>query len=260
MKKTILLVALLLAAPAMAVDLSCAIEGSGSGTLTISYDASGEPNLVRAFALDVEVTGAVIASVASSNADYYIYPGTIVIAADGNVTSYGSPVAPANDPGALGALPGTQCTIEMGSLYEDANLAPADSGVLIVFNLTGVSGSSAASVSTNGTRGMIVLESAASVDANTTCAVGVVDPNIDTCWDLVRCPGQPIGDATCDGRVNALDLLKVKQAWLSIAPNAPYNCCADFTHDGRVNALDLLKIKQNWLASGLGGDLTQTCP
>jgi len=267
MKKTILLVALLLAAPAMAVDLSCVIvdSGGGNGTLTISYDASTEPNLVRAFALDVEVTGAVMAGVASTNADYYIYPGTIVIDANGDPVTYGTPVAPANDPGALGALPGTQCTIEMGSLYESGAPAPNDTDVLIVFNLTGMAASGEASVSTNETRGMIVLESAVSVDANTTCSFGgkclVVGQIVggvlitQNMYDLWISLGEPPswcydchfrGDVDDNGIISTGDLLGIpgtdgwSQAW-----NVGYNPQSDTDNSGVISTGDLLGVTGN---------------
>jgi len=261
MKKTILLVALLLAAPAMAaVQLSCSVNTTAD-TLTISYNASTEAELVRAFALDVVATGATIQSVASTNPAYYIYPGTIVIDANGTPTNWGSPIAPGTDPGALGNLPGTQCTIEMGSLYEDANLAPAKTGTVIVLNLSGMAASGSVLVTTNETRGMIVLEDATSVDANTTCLwAPPSDPNIGTCWDLAKCPGQTLGDAQCDGKVTALDLLALKNSWLKSKGQTGYNCCADFNHDKKVSALDLLIIKNNWLRSGLGGTATLSCP
>lgn len=85
-------------------------------------------------------------------------------------------------------------------------------------------------------------------------------PNMGTCWDLFHCPGQPLGDATCDGKVNVMDIFKVKQSWLKNFGEVGYNQCADITRDCKVNLMDILKVKQNWLASGLGGDGTQSCP
>jgi hypothetical protein len=57
------------------------------------------------------------------------------------------------------------------------------------------------------------------------------------------------GDATQDGRVNALDLSFIKQRLNKSAANpgtgpAPYSIFADLTSDGRVNALDLSAAKQ----------------
>lgn len=53
------------------------------------------------------------------------------------------------------------------------------------------------------------------------------------------------GDATGDGYVNALDLLKVRQNYLKAAGDRDE--CADVTGDGAVNALDLLLVRQNYL-------------
>ncbi|MFH1615770.1 MAG: DNRLRE domain-containing protein [Planctomycetota bacterium] len=80
------------------------------------------------------------------------------------------------------------------------------------------------------------------------------------CWDASHCPGQPIGDATCDGTVNALDMLRLKLSWMKCYGDPAYNCCADFDQNGCVNALDMLRLKLNWLKTGLGGDGTITCP
>ncbi|MFH1616630.1 MAG: dockerin type I domain-containing protein [Planctomycetota bacterium] len=264
MKKVMVLAVVLLAVPAMAaVNLSCevAATGGGNGTLTIDYDANTEVELVRAFALDVQVSGAIMVSIVSTNENFWVYPGTIVIDANGNIPpgGEGTPVAPANDPGALGDLPGTACTLEMGSLYEagDANLTPDASGELIVIALGSMAASGSVEVTVNDTRAKIVMEDSVSVDANCICAWQEEEPN---CWDPNHCPGQPIGDATCDGTINALDLMKAKLSWLKSKGQVGYNCCADFNHDNTVNALDVMRIKLNWLKTGLGGDGTQNCP
>lgn len=62
------------------------------------------------------------------------------------------------------------------------------------------------------------------------------------------------GDATRDGRVNALDLAAVKQRLNRTAANpgatgATYSPFADVTGDGRVNALDLSAVRQRINAS-----------
>ncbi|MHC4315232.1 MAG: hypothetical protein ACYSW3_22535 [Planctomycetota bacterium] len=110
----------------------------------ISYDATGETNLVRAFAFDIRLgNDANIVEVTALNADYYIYPGTIQIDAQGKVTDYGSPVAPYSDlPG--GTLPGLDSngiTIEMASLYAPVGPgspnAPAKSGDLLSIRVSG---------------------------------------------------------------------------------------------------------------------------
>ncbi len=53
-----------------------------------------------------------------------------------------------------------------------------------------------------------------------------------------------LGDITCDSKINALDILKIK---LSLAQKVTLDdnqqLSADFTKDGKVNALDLLRVK-----------------
>ena len=59
------------------------------------------------------------------------------------------------------------------------------------------------------------------------------------------------GDASGDGNINALDLLKVQKQILGSAQlNGSYKVAADPSKDGNVNALDLLKIQKNILGSG----------
>ena len=59
------------------------------------------------------------------------------------------------------------------------------------------------------------------------------------------------GDASGDGNINALDLLKVQKQILGSAQlNGSYKEAADPSKDGNVNALDLLKIQKNILGSG----------
>ena len=55
------------------------------------------------------------------------------------------------------------------------------------------------------------------------------------------------GDATRDGRVNALDLADVKRRLNSTTTSnagAGYSPFADVNGDGRINALDLAAVKQ----------------
>jgi hypothetical protein len=146
MKKIVLVLAvLLLASPALA-DVVITVEAtSDSNVCTITYDASTETELPRAFALNVTVSGANIVEVnnyhvGESNAagqGYGIFMGTIVIDNDGNVTDAGTPVAPNNHPGALGGLGTSGVTLEMGSLYEDSNYAPDPCGTLCCVELSG---------------------------------------------------------------------------------------------------------------------------
>jgi len=56
------------------------------------------------------------------------------------------------------------------------------------------------------------------------------------------------GDASGDGKINALDLLKVQKHILGISSlNGSYAIASDPSKDGKVNALDLLKIQKHIL-------------
>jgi hypothetical protein len=140
MKKILfLLVALMFAAPAFAsVDITIAQDAGNDCIAIISFDASSEPNLVRAFALDISADNdANIIGVTLLSTDYVIHPGTIVIDTSGNVTDYGTPVAPESDlpSDTLGGIGTGGVTIEMASLYAPVGPsspnAPAPSGQLV---------------------------------------------------------------------------------------------------------------------------------
>jgi hypothetical protein len=117
MKKLGLVVAVLMvvAAPALAaVNITCTADGN---IVTVSYEVSGEPNKVRAFALDITVQNpANINTIDYNDPNYWVYPGSIEIV-NGEVNDVGSPVASPTFPGTLGGLDTNGITIEMGSLY-----------------------------------------------------------------------------------------------------------------------------------------------
>lgn len=239
MKKMILVALLLLVAPAMAaVTLSCDVdEDATPPTLSIAYDASGEPNLVRAFALDIVITGGTtIEAVGDVNPDYDIYPGTIIIDPNtGDVNDAGSPVAPAGDPGAQGALGGSAITIEMGSLYEaGVDVAPNDVDGLIVLELGNLAAGTV-NVTTNETRARIVLEDSTVIDSSTSCDIEVG----------CACLGDLNGDNYI--RVTDLTALATKLTTAGypyrIASTSPlFDDCADMNGDNYIRVTDLTAL------------------
>ena len=268
MKKLVVLAVLLMAVPAMAaVDIT--VAKTGTNELTISYDATGEANNVRAYALEIIIDDPCISIDTvdcTGNTDYDIYPGSIVIVGD-SVTADGQCLCD-------GGFPGTpddpnHKTIEAGSLYADG--APAKTGDLAVVTLAGCDSVGAATtcnvqVVENVIRGGVVMENP-DEDVTVNLPDGEVGHDlgtcaIPTCWDATECAGQSLGDATCDGTINAVDLFKLKQSWLKSYGQVGYNCCANFNHDSfGVNAVDLFKLKQNWLTSGhTPATLNQDCP
>jgi hypothetical protein len=168
MKKILfMLVALLFTAPAWAaVDITAAVDDANDCVAIISFNATGEPNLVRAFALDIQTDNdAKIVGVTLLSADYVIHPGTIVIDTAGTVTDYGSPVAPESDlpSDTLPGLDSNGVTIEMASLYAPVGPgspnAPAPSGDLIAVQVDNACTLSiSANVSRAGSSG-VVMES-----------------------------------------------------------------------------------------------------
>ena len=138
MKRIVLaLVVLMLTAPAMADVVVEANQVGDTNEIAITYLVTGEPNHVRAFALDISVTDGNIVSIkdffvgecTSDSNGYGIFMGSIDLT-DVNIPVWNNPVAPITHPNAAGEIPGPAITVEMGSLYKGAPNAPADSGLL----------------------------------------------------------------------------------------------------------------------------------
>jgi hypothetical protein len=145
MKKIIFFSVLLclLVAPVWGAVVIKVVQGSDPNEYKVIYDVNGEPNRIRAFGLDVNVTGSATiydANWLKWNSKYQIYPGSIDINDSGIVQDYGSPIC---DPCGMPAgttLPGLDSngvTIEMGSLYVGAPNAPPSTGTLLSLYITG---------------------------------------------------------------------------------------------------------------------------
>ena len=132
MRKILLvLTILLMAAPAWA---GITVEAKKDGSeITLSYQMDqDDPNLPRAFALEVTLTQENDAKIDGDpygfDPNFWVYPGSIDINDDGTVDEYGSPVAFSD---------GNMMIIEMGSLYEmGVEDAPEVNGVLLKFLVT----------------------------------------------------------------------------------------------------------------------------
>ena len=291
MRKMILALAVvLLAAPAWAA-VTITLTKAGN-EVTIGYNATTElPKLVRAFALDVTATGGTIVGVAGykvgdDNNGYGIFPGNFslyitVNPTTGLVDSWDdpnyTPVAPADDPGALGGIGTAGATLEMGSLY-DTN-APAATGVLC--KVTVSVGTTKLCVKGNAIRGNIVMEDASEVNPAEVCIdIGTPDcfPSTFTtyadwvnfgkpdCWCNSAVKATAKGDYQCDGdasgnpylttgwRVYTDDLNIMAANWKKkMAPASPAaDPCADISHKGylttgwRVYTDDLNIVAANW--------------
>jgi hypothetical protein len=232
--------------------------GPGPNDVTISYDASSEANLVRAFALDIVIEDvcAIVVDVNCVSADYHVYPGGISIDSGGVVTDWSTCkcseyAGTLDEPNAV--------TIEMGSVYIGAANAPASSGDLAILTLGGCDndGDVTLTISENILRGGVVMEDSEQ-EVTVDSPGGTVPTSLDTCvvatcWDGTQCAGQPYGDATCDGDVgivNLADLFALKAHFGKSAPWTGAECCADFTHDGSINLADLYVLKTHFGTSG----------
>ncbi len=263
-------VAFIAAAPAWASVNISAVQVGYNNDVIISYDASSEPNLVRAFALDIQIgNDSNIVEVTALNSDYYIHPGTIQIDAQGKVTDYGSPVAPQSDlpSGTLPGLDSNGITIEMASLYSPVGPgspnAPTQTGDLvsiIVDNDTCLTIS--ANVARAGPTGVVMEDPDEIVQVNFPEPLCVVyhpcmgcycyQPDYDE-WVLVGDPDCWCWPRQCHGDADGLKGGNVKTGYYWVGPtdlniliagwlvkepafgpgiaSIPNGICADFAHD-----------------------------
>jgi hypothetical protein len=119
-----------------------------------------------------------------------------------------------------------------------SNINPETSVETVKNALASIAGSSAVTITdANG--------NAASGNIGTGYRISINGSNSETLIVVIY------GDVSGDGKINALDLLKIQKNILGTASlNGSYKEAADPSHDGSVNALDLLKVQKNILGSG----------
>ena len=233
-KVVCVLVALIAGAQALAdVDITCVADGN---EVTVSYEVTNEPNLVRIFTLDITVdNGAKIVKMplSSFNQHYSIYPGSIMInETTGNIDDNGSPIAdrsqyPQDSPAYDGTLPGlgsNGVTVEMGSLYLNENDAPPWSGDLFQFY---VDNDCTVSIAENAVRKGVVLEDASKTFNLNSLGCTVIISGCSTC----------LGDLSGDGWLSPGDVSDLVSALLPYQTNyywvlAPPGSCGDLNSDG----------------------------
>jgi uncharacterized Zn-binding protein involved in type VI secretion len=275
MKKILfVLVALVFAAPTWAaVDITA--TDLGGGDVLISFDATSEPNLPRAFALDIRCDNdanivAVVPHMVGVCTDiqqgYGIFPGTIQINAEGTVTDDGTPVAPSGDPDALPGIDSNGVTIELGSLYapvaSPAN-APDPCGPLVTLTVDKATCLTiTANITRAGSSGVVMESPDEVVTVNLPpelCVVLEVDCMKESnpawndwvawgkpdCWCYARqCRGDIDGMKYGPFWVQVVDLDRFKAAFNKIdTALPPGGICADLDHTKygpfRVQVVDL---------------------
>lgn len=256
MKKLMLIVAaLVIAAPALAtVEIGVTDLGGGDAAITYNVTA-GEA--VRAFALDVTVSAGTIDAVSgyktgesvSGDLGYGIFPGNFRDYIAPATPNWGdpnyTPVAPSGDPDALGGLGTGGVTLELGSLYVDAN-GPAASGTLCVLT---ISETAEVCITANDSRGGVVLEdaNAAPTDLPLSPCVTVTVASGPACWSnplgLSQCHADVDGNLT----VNTADWPAFRDSFLKTYPDAAYNPCGDYDRNGTVNTADWPAFRDNFL-------------
>jgi len=274
MRKLMLIVAAIaIAAPALAT-VELGIVNNTDGTADITYNCTaGEA--VRAFALDITVDTGTIDAVSgfktgesvTGSLGYGIFPGNFRDYINPATPNWGdpnyTPIAPSGDPDALGGLGTAGVTIELGSLYVDAN-APAASGTLCILD---ISDTALMCVTLNTSRGGVVLEDATAAPTNTlpVCETIVAGNPPPACW------AAPLGASQChadtDGNltVNTADWPAFRDSFLKTYPDPAYNPCGDYDRNGTVNTADFPAFRDNFLKTvaadcTIGGTWPPTTP
>jgi len=213
MKKFFILSFVLLATPAMAA-VTITVTDIGNCMAEISYTDTGAPDNVRAFALDVTVdsdaniidcNGFMVGECNSVVKGYGIFPGRFARYITPTSPNWGDPnytpvAVPADLPGdTQGGIETGGVTLEMGSLYVDANVP--DLGPAVLCRLK-VDRTCNMTVTVNAGRGGVVLEDASTVVPVLTGATGV-----EVVCEAAGCACY--GDAYVDGQVNIDDLAAI---------------------------------------------------
>jgi hypothetical protein len=273
MKNTVLvLVAILTAVPAMAdVTIRATTDGEASGVFRIQYEATGDDaagggvySLISGMAINVSITAGTMDIVPgsykgdgeSTNASpgYGIYPGSIQFDANKQVTSYGDPPAPSGDPGSLGDLPGSGCTIEAGALYDDdasPSAQPLATGIICKFEVSEDCHVDLAVEDIH--RKGIVMEDGSAPSNTVLVECDITGLGGPECWSYLT---QCYADSNGDGNVDTIDFGDFRDSWGKTYPDADYNPCADYNRDGTVDTVDFGAFRDNWGATGL----PQDCP
>jgi hypothetical protein len=276
------LTVMLLAAPVWAtVTITTSIDPENDKKVLIGY--TSDEGRVRAFALDIVATGGDITdigdfAVGDDNGGYGIFPGSfddniVVDAETGEVVTWAveayTPVAPGDDPGALGDIIGPEITIELGSLYPEGGNAPsATEGTLC--SITVDENVTEVCITANAIRGNVVMEDANEPD---TLVVDCQPIGAD-CTSALRFaegdmagsplpPGPPFwgNDGKPDGAVGSWDLQLVVENWEKTTATGMALCadCAgsplppgppfwgsNGLPDGKCTSWDLQKLVENW--------------
>jgi hypothetical protein len=214
------------------------------------YSDDGDPNYVRAFALDITVDGgAVITAVtAASSGDndapgqsYGIFPGSFARVIDPVDPNWADPdYSPVGNPNDLpgDTQPGINTsgvTVEMGSLYVDGN-SPAPSGPLCTIE---VDQACNVTLSVNQGRAGVVTEAAEAI-------VPTLTGGPITCGGCATCLGDLDGNqwVMTSDYLLMMNLLGQKGSPYRVPQGDPlWNDCADVDGNGWIMTSDLLLLK-----------------
>ena len=243
-KMLIVLTVLFFAAPAMA-GIVVEAAHTGSGNVTVTYDANGATELIRGFAINIQVdNGAQITAATDFCVKYNIYPGSIEITGT-EVTDDGSPVCdPAIYPGTdtLGGVGTSGITIELAAVYDPAVMGSAPASSSTLCELT-VDKSCIVTLTQNTPRKGIVMEDTSRA---TDALLKGCSVSLHPEWE---CLSQQHGDSDCSGLVDNDDMNTLRVSIFKNQGDSGYDPAADFNRDGKINFADLIIFRQNYMQS-----------
>jgi len=249
MKKVIAaLLVLAIATPALAATMS-ATQISGT-EVKLSYNATGDPQgLIRAFGIDVTVTGTDvnIVDITNANVAYDIFPGSIELDAQGNISAPGDPVGSTDNH--ADTQPGKNSkgvTLEMASLLA-VPLAADDLCVVVLAGCEDIT----LTVANNTPRGGVVHNNGAVSDSSTSITVeaSTLDQAQYALWLGYGKPINwksccwPLGDVDNNTFVTFGDVSYTYTDWL----NADTSGRSDADMNSFLTFGDVSKVYTDWL-------------
>ena len=254
MKRLLCLLAVVaLTAPTFA-DVTIVVTSNPGLKGVVTY-TNDETERVRAMALDISVDeGAVITGISGYKTDGYsssddqgygIYMTSIDLSTPESPV-WGAPDAdPADNDYSVGKVPGSDITVELGSLYDPD--VQADAPVLVggeLFTIT-VDKACCVSIALNTDIGGIVLEGDPPTQANLGGGSGGCISGVPPCWNYLS---QCHGDTDGDGDVDTVDWPTFRDGFACKYPEQCYidHVCGDLDHDGDIDTVDWPDFRDNF--------------
>ncbi len=208
---------------AKALDIFCQTNGE---KVTISYDSTNDPNLVRMFNLNVSTDNGTITSVKRLSDNYLVTPTNIEIDSETGEVVNGSPISQ--------GLGTSNVVLEMASLYTPGQNPPMQTGDLVELTIEGT-GTKNIKISENEQRKGVIYEGGQQA----------TNINFSECEVLPECPC--LGDIDGDGWKSPSDVSGLVSKLLPYSTSyywtiANQGDCGDMDNDGWKSPSDVSNL------------------